>query len=74
MEFNRKYYSYSMKNIPLPSEKLYKAILIEKVELLIKRMRWKAYLYESSELNTSFLKAGNVHLNIKILYNLKTTR
>ena len=53
MEFNRKYYSYSMKNIPLPSEKLYKTILIEKVELLIKRMKWKAHLCENSGFNTS---------------------
>ena len=42
-----------MKNIPLPSEKLCKAILIQKVDILIKRMRWKAHLYENSELNTS---------------------
>ena len=42
-----------MKNIPLPSEKLYKTILIEKVELFIKRMRWKVHLYENSGLNTS---------------------
>ena len=42
-----------MKNIPLLSEKVYKTILIEKVELLIKRMRWKAHLYENSGLNTS---------------------
>ena len=42
-----------MKKIPLPSEKLYKTILIEKVELLIKRMRWEAHLYENSGLNTS---------------------
>ena len=48
MEFNQKYYNYSMKNIPIPSEKLYRTRLIEKVELLIKRMRWKAHLYESS--------------------------
>ena len=53
MEFNRKYYSYSMKNIPLPSEKLYQTILIEKVELLVKRMRWKANLFQNSGLNTS---------------------
>ena len=52
MEFNRKYYN-SMKNIPLRPEKLYKTILIENVELLIKRMRWKAHLYENSGLNTS---------------------
>ena len=48
MEFNQKYYKYSMKNIPIPSKKLYREMLIEKVELLIKRMRWKAHLFESS--------------------------
>ena len=37
-----------MKNIPIPSEKLYRTTLIEKVELLIKQMRWKAHLFESS--------------------------
>ena len=38
MEFNHKYYNYFMKNVPIPSEKLYRA-LVEKVELLIKQMR-----------------------------------
>ena len=42
-----------MKNIPLPSEKLYKTVLIEKVEVLIKRVRWKTHLYENIGLNTS---------------------
>ena len=51
MQFNRKYYYYSIKNIP--SEKPCKTILIEKVELLIKTIRWKAHLYENSVLNTS---------------------
>ena len=78
MEFNRNYYSYSMKNTPLPSEKLYKTIFIEKVKLSIKRMRWKAHLYENSGLNASnplnyVLKAGYVHHSIKILCNFKTT-
>ena len=41
-------YNFPAKNIPLPSEKLCKMILIEKVELVIKRMRWKAHLYESN--------------------------
>ena len=42
-----------MKNIPLQSEKLYKTKLTEKVDPLIRRMRWKAHLYENSGLNTS---------------------
>ena len=48
MEFNQKYYNYSMKNIPIPSEKLYRTTLTERVELLIKRMEWKAHLFENS--------------------------
>ena len=45
MEFNRQYYNYSVKHITLLSEKLYKAILRGNAKLLIKRMRWKAHLY-----------------------------
>ena len=50
MELNQKYYNYSMKNIPIPSGKTYKMGLLEKVELLTKRMRWKAHLFENSDL------------------------
>ena len=32
---------YSMKNIPIPSQRQYKIQLISEVEKLIKRMRWK---------------------------------
>ena len=48
MEFNQKYYNYSMKNIPIPSKKLYRTTLIENVDLLIKQIRSKAHLFESS--------------------------
>ena len=37
-----------MKNIPIPSEKLYKTTLINEVKLLIKRMRWKAQLTDNN--------------------------
>ena len=52
MEFICEYPNYSMKKIALPSEKLYKTIIIEKVELLIKRTRWKAHLCQNSRLNS----------------------
>ena len=39
-------FSYSSKNIPIPSERSYKLHLMEKIELVIKRMRWKALFYE----------------------------
>ena len=36
---------HSIKNIPLPSVKDYNRALIEKTELLCKRMRWKAFFF-----------------------------
>ena len=35
-------FGYSLKNIPIPSEQSYKLKLMEKTEMVIKRMRWKA--------------------------------
>ena len=45
-------FPYSMKNIPVPSKKLYLKILIDKVELLIKRKRWKAVFFENESEST----------------------
>ena len=36
------YVNYSEKRIPIPSDEQYKIHLISKVEMFIKRMRWKA--------------------------------
>ena len=49
-------FPYSMKNIPIPSKNLCLKILIDKVELLIKRMRWKALFFENETEST--LKCG----------------
>ena len=38
-------YNYSLKNIPTASITSYQLKLIEKVENLIKRMRWKAHFF-----------------------------
>ena len=38
-------FNYSMKNIPIPPRNSYLKNLIEKVESVIKRMRWKAHFY-----------------------------
>ena len=46
-------FPYCMKNIPVLSKKLYLKILIDKVELLIKRMRWKALFFENESGSTS---------------------
>ena len=47
MNFTRKPINYSTKNIPLTSEKAYKKLLVEKIELLIKRMRWKTFFFDN---------------------------
>lgn len=43
---------YSGKNIPLPSCREYTKILLEKVESVIKRMRWKAFFFLNNDDNT----------------------
>ena len=46
-EMEKKTYNYSTKNIPIPSERNYKLQLVEKIEIFIKRMRWKAIMYNA---------------------------
>lgn len=41
--------NYSLKNIPTPSLNTYRKRLIEKVESVIKRMRWKAFFFDRDE-------------------------
>ena len=42
---------YSQKNIPIPNINRYKMTLLEKIESLITRMRWKAFFYLSKNTN-----------------------
>ena len=42
-------FGYSVKNIPIPSEHEYKIQLTEKIEAVIKRMRWKAIFFDANE-------------------------
>ena len=42
-------FDYSYKNIPIPTERNYKLQLMEKIELVIKRMRWKAHFYNEKK-------------------------
>ena len=43
--------NYSTKNIPIPSRKLYVKTLTDKVEKVIKRMRWKAFFFDKDDQN-----------------------
>ncbi len=38
-------FDYSLKNIPIPSQDAYLRNLIEKMENVLKRMRWKAHFF-----------------------------
>ena len=40
---------YSTKNIPIPNEKTYLLQLVDKIEAVIKRMRWKAISFSDEE-------------------------
>ena len=44
--------TYSLKNIPVPEEDPYKLKLIDKIEAVIKRMRWKMYWINNTNDNT----------------------
>ena len=39
-------YDYSLKNIPIPSQRKYMKTLISKVESVVHRMRWKAFFFD----------------------------
>ena len=55
---------YSTKNIPIPSRKLYIKTLTDKVEKVIKRMRWKVYYYDKEDNDTDHQET----------YGFKTTK
>ena len=57
-------FGYSLKNIPIPSERNYKMMLMEKIELVIKKMRWKV-IYSNED------QRGNEN-NERIQYGLKS--
>ena len=42
-------FGYSLKNIPLPSKARYLKCLIDKVESVIRRMRFKAHFFSKSK-------------------------
>ena len=57
-------FGYSVKNIPIPSEREYKIQLTEKIEAVIRRMRWKAAFFD-----------GNVENNVgQKTYGLKSSK
>jgi hypothetical protein len=45
LEMQKLLFDYSLKNIGLPSQDAYRKILIDKVENVVRRMRWKAHFF-----------------------------
>ena len=52
-------FDYSTKNIPIPPKYSYLKSLIEKVESVIKRMRWKAFFFDRNEEDSSDVVTNN---------------
>ena len=46
-------FGYSLKNIPTPNKETYKLQLIEKIELFIKKLRWKAIFFINNSMETT---------------------
>ena len=46
-------FEYSTKNIPLSSKRSYKLLLVEKIEMVIKQMRWKAIFHDTKKEKTT---------------------
>ena len=42
-------FGYSTNNISIATERQYKLKLVEKIEAVIKRMRWKAFYFEQND-------------------------
>ena len=69
----------SLKNIPIPSKESYQLNLIDKVESLVKRMRWRAFFYLNqqkcnNEIKEIFgFKSRSVHHPVPILFLSKKT-
>ena len=73
-------FGYSLKNIPTPDEKSYKVRHLEKIEIFIKTMRWRAmfFINNNKEATEDYkegfsygLKSGRSPPQVKTLFNSK---
>ena len=58
MDLNVTRFEYSLKNIPIPGKNEYLRLLIEKVQALIRRVRWKAFFFEKALSNDTSRPTG----------------
>ena len=66
-------FGYSLKNIPTPDEKSYKLQLVEKIEDLIKKMRWRALFFLGKCNNNDNNREEDNH-NMGARYGLKSPK
>ena len=73
---NSKNFNYSLKNIPIPNKTSYTLSLIDKIEHLIKRMRWKAHFFLNKEStpNSTENNESNSQNNAKNTFGFKTRK
>ena len=59
-------FGYSLKNIPAPNGRTYKLQLIEKIELFMKKLRWKAIFFiNNSKETTDSSASGSAEYGLK---------
>ena len=62
-------FGYSIKNIPIPSERTYLLQLMEKVEMVITRMRWKAIHFNNNDSRDNNKEENTEWYGLKSLYS-----
>ena len=67
-------FNYSLKNIPIPPNESYKLKLVEKMELVVKRMRWKAHFFleEQKKKNNNTERTNEERQSEKEKYGFKS--
>ena len=64
--------NYLLKNIPIPTKSSYQLKLIEKIESVIKRMRWKTFLFLRDNSDTNKTINNNISENEKETFRFKS--
>ena len=62
-------FGYSIKNIPIPSERTYLLQPMEKVEMIITRMRWKATHFNSNDSRDNIKEENTEWYGLKSPYS-----
>ena len=62
-------FGYSINSIPIPSERTYLLQLMEKAEMVIKRMRWKAIHFNKNDSKDNNLEDNSEWYGLKSSYS-----